>query len=190
MGVQVNPEEIIEAGGPKVKQDYPNHRKYFLERMIRENQYKIGAELGVQYGFTYCHLIETFDDLTMLGVDTWSAKHEMNLPISDTGESLNKEMYCYLLEWSKDYGDRVNLIRDYTTEAVKTVPDGSLDFVFVDAGHSFDCAATDIKEWTPKVRSGGMVAGHDVDELFVRTALSLYHPKYSIANDNCWYVIV
>lgn len=184
----MNPKEIMEAGGPKVKNDYPDHRKYFLEKMIRKNQYKIGAELGVQYGFTYCHLIETFDDLTMIGVDTWAAKHEMNLPISDTGESLNKEMYYHLLEWSKNYGDRVKLIRDYTDEAVKTIADESLDFVFVDAGHSFQCAASDIKHWTKKIRKGGMLAGHDVDMSYVRTAVSLYHPRYMIANDNCWYV--
>ena len=36
-----------------------------------------------------------------------------------------------------------------------------MDFVFIDAGHSFDDAARDIIEWAKKVRKGGIVSGHD-----------------------------
>jgi predicted O-methyltransferase YrrM len=39
--------------------------------------------------------------------------------------------------------------------------DKSLDFVFIDAGHDYDSVMKDIKAWLPKVKVGGIIAGHD-----------------------------
>ncbi len=39
--------------------------------------------------------------------------------------------------------------------------DGSLDAVFIDAGHDYASVAADIDAWRPKVRAGGILAGHD-----------------------------
>jgi len=46
-------------------------------------------------------------------------------------------------------------------EALADVPDGSLDFVYIDADHTFDHVMSDIIWWARKVRYGGIVAGHD-----------------------------
>lgn len=39
--------------------------------------------------------------------------------------------------------------------------DGSLDFVFIDAGHLTHEVLADMDAWYPKVKSGGIFAGHD-----------------------------
>ena len=45
-----------------------------------------------------------------------------------------------------------------------TVPDGSLDFVYIDAGaHTFEEMTRDWLAWWPKVRSGGFLGGHDYE---------------------------
>jgi len=36
-----------------------------------------------------------------------------------------------------------------------------LDFVYIDADHSYKSVKEDINAWAPKVREGGIVAGHD-----------------------------
>jgi predicted O-methyltransferase YrrM len=46
-------------------------------------------------------------------------------------------------------------------EAVRFVANESLDFVFIDANHSFDYVMEDIINWSRKVKSGGIVSGHD-----------------------------
>ena len=46
-------------------------------------------------------------------------------------------------------------------QAVKTVDDGTLDFVFIDADHSYEGAKQDIAAWYPKVKKGGWIGGHD-----------------------------
>lgn len=38
---------------------------------------------------------------------------------------------------------------------------GSLDFVFIDANHEYSAIAADIDAWLPKVKKGGIIAGHD-----------------------------
>lgn len=39
--------------------------------------------------------------------------------------------------------------------------DGSLDCVYIDANHSYEAVMQDLRHWWPKVRSGGLVSGHD-----------------------------
>jgi hypothetical protein len=36
-----------------------------------------------------------------------------------------------------------------------------LDFIYVDANHTYQAVKDDIKLWYPKVKSGGIVMGHD-----------------------------
>ena len=43
--------------------------------------------------------------------------------------------------------------------------DGELDFVFVDADHSAAAVAADLLAWWPKIKAGGVLAGHDYDAL-------------------------
>jgi hypothetical protein len=46
-------------------------------------------------------------------------------------------------------------------EALTDFKDGSLDFVYIDGNHDFRHVAEDLFEWSKKVRSGGVVSGHD-----------------------------
>jgi predicted O-methyltransferase YrrM len=48
-----------------------------------------------------------------------------------------------------------------SVEAAATYADRSLDFVFIDGLHDYRSIARDLDAWTPKVRKGGVLAGHD-----------------------------
>src|SRR5262249_3794937 len=39
--------------------------------------------------------------------------------------------------------------------------DGSVDFVFVDGDHGYEAVKRDLAAWFPKVKAGGVLAGHD-----------------------------
>ncbi|PNH09787.1 hypothetical protein TSOC_003561, partial [Tetrabaena socialis] len=51
-------------------------------------------------------------------------------------------------------------LRNYTSEAVGLIP-GLVDFVYVDARHDYCGVTEDLELYWPKVRSGGVMAGHD-----------------------------
>jgi hypothetical protein len=55
-------------------------------------------------------------------------------------------------------------IRDISEEASKQFEDDSLDVVYLDGDHSYKGCAADISYWYPKIRKGGILAGHDYCE--------------------------
>lgn len=55
----------------------------------------------------------------------------------------------------------VNVVEGSSIAAAMGYADRSLDFVFLDAGHLEDEVIEDIRAWLPKVKSGGILAGHD-----------------------------
>ena len=52
-------------------------------------------------------------------------------------------------------------VRMTSLEAADCYDDKSLDFVFIDAAHDYDSIHADILAWFPKVKIGGVIAGHD-----------------------------
>ena len=46
-----------------------------------------------------------------------------------------------------------------SVDASKIIEDNSIDFIYIDANH-ID-VATDLKCWFPKLKEGGIIAGHD-----------------------------
>jgi hypothetical protein len=76
-------------------------------------------------------------------------------------DGINYEQYyrdCKLVEESDP---RVQIIRKYSVEGAKDIPDASLDWVFIDGNHSYRAVLEDMDAWFPKVKIGGVFSGHD-----------------------------
>ncbi len=52
-------------------------------------------------------------------------------------------------------------IRSASDDAAAHFEDGTVDFVFIDANHTYDFVRRDVLAWLPKVKPGGIIAGHD-----------------------------
>ena len=57
-----------------------------------------------------------------------------------------------------------------TTAAAASVADGSLDLIYLDAGHMYTDASADIEAWWPKLRVGGLFTGDDYYNGYVARA--------------------
>jgi len=104
-----------------------------------------GAEIGVLGGTYSIILSQANPDLQLDCIDIWNRPgkyEEAQIRLAPYKATLIKK-------------DSVEASRDYT--------DGELDFVYLDAAHDFDNIMKDILFWTPKVRKGGIVGGHDYD---------------------------
>ena len=56
------------------------------------------------------------------------------------------------------------LIRKQGKDAAQLFEDNSLDFVYIDADHKYEAVKADIATWFPKLKSGGIMCGHDYIE--------------------------
>ena len=86
----------------------------------------------------------------------------------------------------------VNIVRSISWEAADLYPDNSIDFVFVDACHDYDSVSKDIFAWYPKVKVGGIIAGHDIEAADVKRAVREYFGLINktpyMEDDCCWAV--
>ena len=166
-----------------------------IEKYVRKNGWTKGAELGVWRGETFKHLVKTCHKLHIIGVDLYAPQPENNGPEKwtpgENGHQWDHEGYYQdLLRFCQAYPGRAEIIKDYTTEAAKQVADESLDFVFIDADHGYEGCLRDIEAWTPKVRRGGMIIGHDIHFPTVERAVTEYFGpnSWKVEDDFLWLV--
>jgi hypothetical protein len=136
-----------EHGHPFMVPDCPRSE---LPVFFKEMCYNIGVEIGVWEGeFTekFCK-----EGIKMYGIDPWRARGKQSQVMQD-----NRCLRA--IERLKPYG--CEIIRKRSMEAVTDFEDGSLDFVYIDGDHRYAFVVEDIREWSKKVRSGGIVSGHD-----------------------------
>jgi hypothetical protein len=62
---------------------------------------------------------------------------------------------------------RVTIIRGYSFFEASKFENESLDFVYIDAIHTFESCLCDVVSWYPKVRPGGWLCGHDYTGKFL-----------------------
>lgn len=63
------------------------------------------------------------------------------------------------------------------------------DAVFIDADHSYSAVTADIKAWLPKVKKGGILAGHDYDNdawVSVKNAVDDFFGDRVKIMGRCW----
>ncbi len=118
--------------------------------------FRTGAEVGVESGRFSQELCENNPGVHLLCVDAWAAYSGYREHVT---QSKVDGLFAAAQERLKPY--RVTFKRAFSVEAAATVPDGSLDFVYIDANHSFQYVVADIAAWLPKVRKGGIISGHD-----------------------------
>ena len=124
-----------------------------LAAVFHELGYKRGAEIGVREGTYSEQLCKAMPGLDLICVDIWE------IYPGHQNKKVAAEMYTEAQGRLEPYNAR--LIKQTSLDAVKYVENGSLDFVYIDAAHRFDNIMTDVIAWSSKVRSGGIVSGHD-----------------------------
>lgn len=78
------------------------------------------------------------------------------------------------------------LIRKQGKDAAELFEDNSLDFVYLDADHKYEAVKHDIATWFPKVKSGGILCGHDyiprshIEEFGVIPAVKEFVEQYGL----------
>lgn len=127
-----------------------------LAKLFAELGFTKGVEVGVAEGHYSEVLCKSIPNLELLCVDPWHRYSGNPWAHSQEHQDFSKAETERKLK-----GYNAKLIQDYSMNAVRDVPEGSLDFCYIDGHHGFDWVMQDLIEWGKRVRSGGIIAGDD-----------------------------
>ena len=119
--------------------------------------YLVGVEIGICRGSGTEYVIDGISLKKFYMVDPY-VPYDFNYTTIEAFD----EMYKYTLSKFEKYKNAI-LIRKSSEEASKNIDDNSVDFVYIDGNHFYPAVKKDIETWWPKVRSGGIMGGHDYD---------------------------
>ena len=140
-------------------------RVEFVKKLPRN---AVAAEVGVLRGGFSEMILEHATPKEFHMVDCW--KHQTGNYVADPSNLKQHEMdemYREVCEKFNDYENKngvvadVHIHREFSRDAVKIFDDHYFDWVYIDADHTYDAACMDLKWWWPKVKPGGVLAGHD-----------------------------
>jgi len=120
--------------------------------LFKRLKFTEGAELGVYRGDFSAFLCEFIPGVHLYCIDWWKRYGVLSQESQDGR---------YKIACDKLAPYNTTIIRDTTFNAVNQFKDGQLDFIYIDAGHSFDECMLDLVLWARKVKRGGIIALHD-----------------------------
>ena len=135
------------------------NREQIGEFLKYYNLNNVGVELGSFKGQFANTILNNWGG-KLLMVDVWR-----ELPHQEYDDASNHrehiDAYSQAMDNIKGFEDRAYMLRMKGEHACDFISDGSLDFVYIDANHTYQAVKDDIRLWYPKVKSGGIIMGHD-----------------------------
>jgi hypothetical protein len=138
--------------------DFLNLYSFIVNQADGESKFvEVGSWLGKSSSYMAVEIANSKKNISFYCVDTWqgSVEHSSNDLI------IKNELYDSFLKNISPVKDYITPIRSLSKEASEKFEDESLDFVFIDAGHSYEDVYEDLRCWFPKLKKGGYFAGHD-----------------------------
>lgn len=131
--------------------------------MLNERRlFGCGVEIGVQLGEFSSTILKYWRGMHLISVDPWLEDAAENyVDIANVPQQQHELRYQATCAKLKPFGARSSIWRMTSIEAAPKIADYSLDFVYIDARHDYASVLEDLEAWYPKVRPGGIVAGHD-----------------------------
>ena len=142
---------------------------------------KVMVEVGSYMGESASVFAKHVKSIT--AIDPWVEGYDDNDGASSTNMSKVEEYF----DKTMSNFSNMKKIKMKSLEACKQFDDESLDFVYIDAEHTYEALFNDLKAWTPKVKKDGWICGHDWQRMDLRKAIVdvLGDPDRKFS-DNSW----
>lgn len=128
-----------------------------LVKLLPENS--VAAEVGVAEGNFSYDLLEAGVG-KLYSVDNWD-----HIPgVTGDGnfdQSFHDRNYEQAKARLSKFGERSIMLKGMSVQMAQKIPDNSLDLAYLDGPHYESGVLADLMAYYPKVKSGGIIAGHD-----------------------------
>lgn len=140
---------------------YPNLYSFAVQNFPTNSHFvEVGCWKGRSAAFMAVEIHNSGKTILFDCVDTWTG--------SVTEDGHQSDQYVKSGTLYEKFLSNTDLVkhiitpkRGDSTEMASTYEDNSLDFVFIDGDHRYECVKADIEAWLPKMKNGGILSGHD-----------------------------
>jgi predicted O-methyltransferase YrrM len=169
--------------------DFENLYSFIVDIFQKGKFVEIGSWMGKSSSYMAVEIANSNKNIQFYCVDTWegSVEHKNNELI------IQDKLYDTFLKNIHPVKKYINPIKKSSELASADFEDESLDFIFIDAGHSYEDVKNDLKKWYPKLKQNGFIAGHDFSQAAwpgVVQAVSEWANEnniiYSLTESSCW----
>ena len=162
-----------------------------VDHLFGQQKTLVGLEIGVASGWTMNHFLQNLSNLKLIGIDPYIGYMDGSREI--TQEMLDAQ-YLAAQDNISDFAPRGKILRGYSQDFVNSFEDESLDYIFIDGDHSYEGALRDCELFFPKIKNGGIFAGHDWSLEGVKRAVNEFKdrngsPNIRIVTEDVWYWI-
>lgn len=145
---------------------------------------EVGSWLGRSTAYMVAAIKASGKDISFDAVDTWEGSTDSPVNGRLAEELAKQSVPLYEQFWANmkacDALPAVRPVRSDSAKAAESYPDGSLDFVFIDGDHALPMVKRDLEAYWPKVKMGGVLAGHDIGEREVGFALTEFCQSHGL----------
>jgi hypothetical protein len=123
---------------------------------------EVGAWFGKSTNYLAQRIKESKKNIHFTTIDTWKGTDDESLH-QNIVNAFSGDIYYDFIDnttLSNNYGS-FETIKDTSENAAKQFPLNSIDYIMIDAGHSYDSVISDLKTWYHKVKPGAYISGDD-----------------------------
>lgn len=139
--------------------------------LLLDKKNLIGAEIGVHEGANAIWILKNLDIEKLYLIDPYGIYPSNNPNQTPTGPSPEAKETAG--KQFKPYKDKIERIYKYSWDAIDDILDKSLDFVYIDGDHRGKAVYKDM-QYYKKLRSGGLLCGHDWRFSSVKTTVDKF----------------
>jgi predicted O-methyltransferase YrrM len=126
------------------------------------NFVEVGSWFGKSTNYLATKIRESKKNINFTCVDTWKGTDDEELHQNIVG-AFNGDIFYEFVDntvLSNNYST-FDIIKDTSHNAANQFQNNSINFIMLDAGHSYESLMEDIKLWYNKVTPGGIISGDD-----------------------------
>lgn len=137
-------------------------RNHFADFLNGRGLVGAACEVGTHRGEWASLFLTHWNGSSLSCIDPWSVPPGYESQAALLPHPGDREEDYETCQWLlRKHKDRTCLLRCTSECAVDSFQDGTLDFVYLDGDHRGEQVEKDLTLWWPKVKPGGILAGHD-----------------------------
>ncbi len=140
------------------------------------------VEAGTWLGKSTIYLAEQLrannKKIKIWAVDTFAGADTCEFHV-ETVKSHGGSILTQFWQNVKDCGveDYILPICSKSEDCLDKIPEKEFDFVFLDSDHTFDVVTKELKLFWPRLKTGGVIGGHDFNQVEVQRAVNDFFVK-------------